>query len=125
MAIRLEFINLVLPVQRISDLYPGGWESFLGDNTQRIGRVMWYDNALIRVTGCMDSNDVDGMVARYINLGFTATQTVGEATCWKDFLIVDAFGRSQFGCPWIVVDGAVAWLRGTEPGEVIGRENFR
>jgi hypothetical protein len=125
LAIRLEFINLVVLIQRIRDLYPGGWEAYLDDNVKRIGRVLWYDHALVRATDCMDFNDVDGLLLRFTSVGFTATESINGTTLWKDFLIVDAFGRSKFDCPWIAVEDAVAWLRGTEPGDVIGREHFR
>jgi hypothetical protein len=124
--VQLEFLNLVIPVQRIRDLYPGGWEAYLGDNLKRIGRVFWYDQTLVRATGCMDSDEVDGLIARYTDLGFTATETIDGATFWKDFCVVDAFGFSQHQCPWIVVNGdeRIAYLRGAEQGEVVGRDHF-
>jgi hypothetical protein len=127
LAVKLEFINLIMPIQRIRDLYPGGWEAFLGDNVKRIGRVLWSDLTLVRATGCMDSSEVDGLITRYSCLGFTATESIGGVPFWKDFCVLDAFGRSQYDCPWIMVDGAerVAWLREGDPGGVVGRENFR
>jgi hypothetical protein len=40
MAIQLEFVSVIVPVQRIRDLYPGGWSGFLTDNAGRIGIVV-------------------------------------------------------------------------------------
>ena len=126
MAIRLEVVSLIIPIQTIEEKYSGGWKAYLDDNVKRIGKVMWYDSNLVRATGCMDSDEVGGLITRFTNLGFTASETVESRTCWADFCITDVFGFSQFDCPWISFDGdgRVAWMRGVERGEVVGREDF-
>lgn len=75
----------------------------------------------------MDPEMIDVLIERWTRLGFTATEIVDGKTVWKDLAIIDSFGISQYGCPWIVVNGAerIAWLRGTVTEEVIGRDNFR
>ena len=59
--------------------------------------------------------------------GFEATEIVDGQTLWRDCCVVTSYGVSLHDCPWIMVDGSerIAWLRGTEPGEVIGRDHFR
>jgi hypothetical protein len=127
MAIQLEFINLVVPVRTIVELYPGGWPSFIADHAKRLGRTVWFSSSLVRAGGAMESEMADALIARWTDLGFTATEAVNGRTQWKDFVLVDAFGRSLYPCSWIMVDGAerLAWLRGGDPGGVVGRENFQ
>jgi hypothetical protein len=124
-AIQLEFLNLIVPVQRIRDLYPGGWSGFIADNAKRIGRTIWYSPSLVRAGGAMDPEMVDALIERWIALGFTATEVVDGRKQWKDFVLVDAFGFTQHDCPWITVAERVAWLRATERGEVVGRDSFQ
>jgi hypothetical protein len=74
----------------------------------------------------MEPEMADALIERWADMGFTATEVVDGRTQWKDFVLVDAFGRTLHSCPWIMVDGAerMAWLRGVEPGEAIGRDHF-
>jgi len=124
-AIRLEFQNLVVPVQRIQDLYPGGWSGFIADNAERIGRTVWFSSSLARVGGAMDPEMADALIQRWTDLGFTATEVVDGRTQWRDLVLVDAFGFSQYNCPWIMVAERVAWLRGKERDGVVDRSNFQ
>ena len=41
MAIALEFIDLLVPIARIQEVYPGGWDQCLLDYADRIGRRVW------------------------------------------------------------------------------------
>ena len=128
MAIQLEFVSVIVPVQRIRDLYPGGWDGCLKDNAERLGKVVWYDEHLFHGGGAMDPEMVGALIERWTRLGFTATEVVDGKKVWKDLVVCDAFGFSKHGiCPWIVVDGdeRLAYLRGTEPGPIIGRDHFR
>ena len=126
MAIQLEFLNLIIPVQVIQQKYLGGWDACLMDHAKGIGRVVWYDGYLFR-TGAMDSEMVDVWIEKYTRLGFEATELIDGKPVWRDFCILTSYGASQYKCPWIVVDGAerIAWLRGRNKGDVIGREQFK
>jgi hypothetical protein len=126
MAVQLEFLNLIIPVQVIEQKYSGGWDACLEDHAKSIGRVVWYDDHLFR-TGAMDGDMIANLIEKWTNLGFEATDVVDEKTVWRDLCVVDAFGFSQHDSPWIVVDGAerTAWRRGCDKGDVIGREQFR
>jgi len=127
MAIRLEFVNLIIPIQTIEEKCPGGWKAYLDDNVKRIGKVMWYDSYLVRATGCMCSDEVDGLIARYVRLGLTATHTIDAHVYSDDFCVVDSFGFSRHCCNWLTLEPAssTAWLTGTQPGEPISRDHFR
>jgi hypothetical protein len=126
MAIQLEFLNFIVPVQVIEQKYLGGWAACLRDHSKSIGKVAWYDDHLFR-TGTMDPDLMDNLIAKWIRLGFEATEEIGGKVVWKDLCVVTSYGVSQYGCPWIVVDIAsrTAWLKGTEAGEVVGRDHLR
>jgi hypothetical protein len=106
MAIALEFVNLIMPVRRVRDLYPGGWEAYLGDNVRRIGKVMWYDSSLVRATGCMCADEVNSLIARYTRLGFTATQRLTERFAGQTSVLQMpsvAFSMIACGSLWRIV----------------------
>jgi len=126
MAVQLEFLNFIIPVQVIEQKYSGGWDACLRDHAKSIGRVVWYDKFFFR-TGTMDADLMDNLMEKWTKLGFEATEVVDGKKVWKDFCVVTSYGVSQYDCPWIKVDPAarVAWLRGTEQGEAIGRDHFR
>lgn len=48
MAVALEFLNLVIPIKKIEQHYGGGWEQYLDDHEQLIGRRLWFDDHLLR-----------------------------------------------------------------------------
>jgi len=125
MAILLEFINFVVPIQRIQEIYQGGWDAFLDDNSRSIGKVTWHDDHLFR-TGTMDPDLMDDLIAKWTKLGFVATELIEGKQVWKDFCVVTSYGVSQYNCPWITVDPArrSAWHSGMEQGDTIGREHF-
>jgi hypothetical protein len=53
-AIRLEFLNLIVPIKKIEKKYPGGWSQCLKDHQNAISHVAWGDNYLFRAGGAMD-----------------------------------------------------------------------
>lgn len=126
MAVQLEFINLIVPVQRIKDLYPGGLDACLHDHAKSIGRIVWYDEFLFR-TGAMAPNGIDLLIQKWGGLGFNATRVMDGKVVWCDLCSVNSFGFSRHQCEWIEVDGAkrIAWMRGVDPGEVVGRDSYR
>ena len=44
----LEFINLIIPRDRIEAVYNGGWDQFVSDNQSAIGGRVWFDDHLMR-----------------------------------------------------------------------------
>jgi hypothetical protein len=47
-AVRLEFIDILVPVHVIEDRYPGGLQQCVADHHGLIGRRMWHDGLLLR-----------------------------------------------------------------------------
>lgn len=126
MAIKLEFLSLVVARQRIEEIYPDGWSGCLSDHAKSLGKTIWYDDHLFRA-GAMDPEMIDDLITKWTRLGFKATEVAEGKTVWQDFCVVTSYGVSKHQCPWIEVDSAmrVAWLRGVERREVFGREQFR
>lgn len=120
MAIQLEFINLVIPIQTIEAKYPGGWARCLEDHDGALWGRVWHDDHLFR-DGTMNSLDMEDLVKRWISLGFTESEGVGDERTWKDFCVTEQFFGSHHPCPWLTVDAWTAHLAGTEPGTVMGR----
>lgn len=123
MAIAVEFISLVIPNGRIEEKYPGGWGGFINDNIQRIGKTVWYDDHLCHACGTMDSGEVDQLISKWAKLGFDVTEAVDGKAVWKDFCVFSSYGGSYYSCPWLCLDSncRIAWLAGTEPGQVVSR----
>ena len=123
MAIVLEFIDFVVPRSQIEAKYPGGWEGCLRDHRHLIGGRVWYDDYLFR-DGAMNPMDIRRVVERWESMGFDARGTDSDGNAvWKDVCVVEGMlGGPTLPCEWLVVEHGVAYLRGTEPGEVRGRD---
>jgi len=127
LAIALEFIDVVVPVAKIRDLYPGGWEQCLSDYSTLLGRRVWYDRYLFR-DGAMSPPEVRLLVEGWTVLGFVATETRQGRQYWKDLCVVESrLGGPTRPCDWLTFDGAkrIAYLAGTDPGTLIWRRRPR
>jgi hypothetical protein len=123
MAVRLEHIDLLVPIGLIDEKYPGGFAQFTIDHRGLIGRRMWHDGRLLR-DGALDPARARALVEGWQNLGFEPLQWVGGRLHWKDLCVVDAAaGGPTAACAWLAWDARVriAWLRGLDPGEIVGR----
>jgi len=125
MAIALEFIDFVVPVEVIRSKYPGGWDQCLRDHAGLIGGRVWYDNDLFR-DGARNPNDVKLLVDRWAGLGFEVMALRDGKQVWKDVCVVEAtFGGPTLPCDWLTVDTSqrIAYLKGAAPGPVVGRDD--
>lgn len=125
MAVELEFINLIVPIETINEKYPGGWEQCLKDYQNLIGGRVWFDDYLFR-DGAMNPMDIGFLVEEWESLGFQIHDGGENPSKWIDICVVDAmFGGTTLPCDWIEVDGDVAFNKGKVRGDVIGREQVR
>jgi hypothetical protein len=134
MAVALEYLDLLIPIVRIHESYPGGWQQCLADFEGAIGGRVWYDEHLFR-DGAMDPEEMKRRVEGWAVLGFEVTGTrpgIGrraKATLyWKDVCVVDsAHGGATLPCDWLQLDPATrtAHLGGTEPGPLAWRQRPR
>ena len=126
MAIQLEFIDLVVPRSVIEAMYPGGWDGCLSDHRSLIGGRVWFDEYLFR-DGAMNPTDIKALVERWERLGLQFQKTLDDGTvAWNDLCVVEGMFRgATLPCDWLEVDTSarVAYLAGTEPGNVAGRED--
>ena len=91
MAIVLDFIDLVVPIETIRQKYPGGWEGCLRDNADFIGGAVWYDEHLFR-EGAMSPQDINYLCARWEEIGFEIKDSKNGKPVWKDICVVASMG---------------------------------
>ena len=123
MAVRLEFIDFIVPIATIKSKYPGGWEQCLKDHSNLIGGRVWHDDHLFR-DGAMSPTGIEILVRNWTELGFEPMATVDGNRVWKDCCVIEhMFGGPTLPCEWIqfTEDGIAAFLKGTGPGEAVGR----
>jgi hypothetical protein len=123
MAVRLEFIDVLVPIHVIEEKYPGVLRQCLADHRALIGRRIWHDGLLLR-DGALDPASAMKLVEGWQALGVEPLQWVDRRLQWKELCVVDLeAGGPTVGCDWLEWDprARVAWLRGSERGETIGR----
>ena len=124
MAIKLEFLDLIVPIKNIKKKYKGGWEQCLKDHDGLIGGRVWYDDHLFR-DGAMNPMDIHSLTGRWKRLGFHTHDGGENPVKWVDVCVVEAlFGGLTLPCDWIEIDGDIAHFKNKPNGKVIGRENF-
>jgi hypothetical protein len=134
-AVALEFLDLLIPIVRIQESYPGGWQQCLADFDAAIGGRVWYDDHLFR-DGAMDPAEMKRRVEGWAVLGFEVAgrRAAGRgpgakpARYWKDVCVVDwAHGGATLPCDWLQIDLAArtAHLAGTDPGPLAWRQRPR
>lgn len=124
MAIRLQFINLVIPVVTLDRALrdQGGFEGFLERSAAWLGEMVWQDGQLCRAEGAMNWSDVDEMVARWEAYGLQGLVGLGQGQWWKDFAICASGRGPTYPCDWLQYDAAdnCVYLSGTLKGAVVG-----
>jgi len=123
MAVRLEHIDVLVPVELIELKYPGGFAQCLADHRPLIGRRVWHDGRLLR-DGALDPPGARAIVEGWQALGFEPLQWVGRRLHWKELCVIDlSLGGPTVGCEWVECDrrSRVAWLRGLDRGLTVGR----
>ena len=124
MAIRLQFINLVVPVATLERVLAsqGGFQGFIQKQGSFLGDMVWHDAYLCRVEGAMNWTDVEEMVARWEVHGLQGLVGVAPQQWWKDFAVCASKRGASFPCDWLQYDAVdnCVFLSGTPKGEVRG-----
>ncbi len=106
MAIRLEFINLIVPIRVIDQKFEGGWEQFSRDygldGATTVAGSCWRDNKLFR-DGAMNPMDMHFMVEDWKNMGFRGPGVVDGQLQWQDFCVVGGID-AHIPCPWLKIN---------------------
>ena len=123
MAVGLEFISLIVPIEKIEQYYPGGFEKYKSDNEQSIGGRIWYDDYLVR-DGAMSNYDVGRLIQEWESYGLKGVIEVNGQKQWKDLCVVDYFGGATLPCVWLKSkDSSVSHIN-DESKLVIHRNNL-
>ncbi|HEX4584897.1 MAG TPA: hypothetical protein VH183_08720 [Burkholderiaceae bacterium] len=117
----------MIPIARIRESYPGGWEQCLLDYAALLGRRVWYDQHLFR-DGAMSPSEARMRVEGWAVLGFEPTETRRQGLYWKDLCVVDSCHNGPTRpCDWLAFDpvSRTAYLAGAEPGPLVCRGHPR
>jgi len=118
MAVKLEFCNVIVPVDKIREK--------LGDDQFRsrfaqITATTWHDGHLFR-EGCMNPWDLEEILDEWEDQGFDLIERIGGEKHWKDVCVVNSGRGPTYPCEWIVYDPEknIVWLKGHETGPTVG-----
>ena len=122
MAIRLEFINIIVPratLARATEL--PAWMATLNPDGGNLFETCWYDSHLFR-EGAMNQWDSGDIVEQWRERGLTPLDRRAEGEHWKDLCVVLSGRGPTLPCDWLDydVERNCVWLRGTSPDEVVG-----
>ena len=101
MPVKLEFISLVVPIEKIEEHYPEGFTKFKQDNHKLIGGKILYDNYLMK-DGAMNPMDIEALAKEWESYGLIGIVEENGKRKWKDFCVIDYFGGLSLPCDWIV-----------------------
>ena len=118
MALKLEFINVVVPIAII--------RSKLGDSIfeaefSTITDWAWHDNYLYR-EGCMNEYDLEDLLARWEERGFKLFEIIDGKKHWQDICVVNSGFGPSYPCQWLDYDQNknIAWLKGHDSESIVG-----
>jgi hypothetical protein len=127
MAIRLEYINLIIPLKNINLCYPGGFELFRAHHQNKFGETFWHDAHLFR-DGAISAADVDSLVLFWQHKGLVPYDETGRQKIWRDMCVIESSRAGPtLPCEWIEVDqeNNAVYLKRRPMGRIIGREEMK
>ena len=127
MAIKLEFLNLIIPIKQINLCYPGGFELFRKHHQDKFGENFWHDMHLFR-DGTMNTEDMETLILFWQQKGLVPYVEQHGKRKWKDMFVIDSTKVAPaFSCDWIEVDqeNNCVFHNKRSKGRIIGREEMR
>ena len=129
MAIRLEDLNLIVPIKNINLCYLGGFEMFLEHYKDRFGEDFWHDMHLFRA-GAMNADEIESLIAFWQQKGLVPYNENGQNgnRKWKDMCVIQSScAEPTLPCDWIEVDQEknCVFLKKRPKGRIIGREEMK
>ena len=127
MAIKLEFLNLIIPIKQINLCYLGGFDLFREHHQDKFGENFWHDMHLFR-DGVMTSMEMDSLVSFWQHKGLVPYIEKNGKRIWKDMCVIESScAEPTYPCSWIEVDqeNNCVYLKKRPKGKMIGREEMR
>jgi len=121
MAIQCEFIDLIIPIDKIELVYTGGFKKFKEDHIQGFSGRLYHDNFLFR-DGAMNHRDINNLVKEWEALGLKGIVEIDDEKQWVDFCVVEGmFGGPTLPCNWLKYDreNNCVYLKGKPKGKLI------
>jgi len=105
MALTLDFISLIIPIEKIEKYYPGGFEQFKKDRDITDNEDNeWYDDYIFR-EGAMAPADIEDKVNEWKKLGVNPFTEKDGKKMWDELCVVDYLGGKTLPCDWLIVEG--------------------
>ena len=122
MAIKCEFIDFIIPIDKIDLVYPGGFRKFKEDHIQGFSGRLYHDDFLFR-DGAMNHMDIERLVNEWEALGLKGIIEIDGKKPWLEFCVVEGmFGGPVIPCDWLEYDrdNNCVYLKDRPKGELIG-----
>jgi hypothetical protein len=122
MAVALEFINLIIPIARIDQVWPGGFAAYKAGHERFFGLRLWHDEHLFR-DGAMSPLDMQSLVGEWTRRGLVGKTEKNSVLVWQDLCVVDQLSACPtLPCDWLEGSRAdrCVWLKGQPQGELAG-----
>jgi hypothetical protein len=126
MAVALEFLNLIIPIQNIERVYPGGFEQFKIDNVDQIGKSIWYDDYILR-DGDMGWQDIEVKLYYWEKLGLKLSNRIeSKNVSWAEVCVMYDVDGPSMPCDWIESEffSFTANLKGVPKCKRVSREDM-
>ena len=121
MAIQVQFITLVIPIEQIdASAEPGGFVGLLEREAADDGNRFWHDDHLYAIA-FMNPLETQRAMKHWETRGLVDRTSTDESRRWKDLCVVDYYHGPTLACDWLAWDAAThsVWMRNTEPGPVV------
>lgn len=123
MAVALEFISLIIPIEKIDEHYPGGFEQYKKNKEEFMGKIYWHDDFITR-EGAMNPMGIESSIEHWEMFGLKGISEEGGRKHWKDMCVVDFLGGKTLPCDWLVMkEDCVAHIN-DKSDFVAGRTRF-
>lgn len=124
MAIKLEFIDIIIPIAKVDLVYPGGFSQLKKDYSidGNVTGRHWHDQYLFR-DGAMNPMDIEELVTEWEKLGLKGIVEINGQKQWKDFCVVEGmYDGPTLPCDWLVYedDNNCVYFKGSPKGDLIG-----
>ncbi len=108
MSIEAGFISLVIPIEKINEVYPGGFEKFKEDRKTKNGYSIIFDDYIV-IEGSMSPGDMEMKVKYWENMGLKTISYKDGVKKWEDVCVVDYLSGPTLPCDWLIVkDGIIS-----------------